>query len=225
MLQKETIKDNTLELLKKLQREETLSTTRLVGGTALALQIGHRISVDLDLFSKEPLDINAIEQILTHKFNFSTHFISKGSVRGEIDGIKIDILHHPYEWIDEPVCEEDIIMASLQDITAMKLNTIIHNGTRPKDFLDIAYLSQYFSYDDMRSLLVQKYPEYDPILLDRCINYFDDIETDFVADIRLVDGRVNFNKVKQRLIQMTDTTKQVQRDITQKNKYPKDKKS
>lgn len=204
MLQKETIKDNTLELLKKLQREETLSTTRLVGGTALALQIGHRISVDLDLFSKEPLDINAIEQILTHKFNFSTHFISKGSVRGEIDGIKIDILHHPYEWIDEPVCEEDIIMASLQDITAMKLNSIIHNGTRPKDFLDIAYLSQYFSYDNMRSLLVQKYPEYDPILLDRCINYFDDIETDFVADIRLVDGRVNFNKVKQRLIQMTD---------------------
>ena len=204
MLQKETIKDNTLELLKKLQREETLSTTRLVGGTALALQIGHRISVDLDLFSKEPLDINAIEQILTHKFNFSAHFISKGSVRGEIDGIKIDILHHPYEWIDEPVCEEDIIMASLQDITAMKLNSIIHNGTRPKDFLDVAYLSQFFSYDDMRSLLVQKYPEYDPILLDRCINYFDEIETDFVADIRLVDGRVNFNKVKQRLIQMTD---------------------
>ena len=204
MLQKETIEDNTLELLKKLQREETLSTTRLVGGTALALQIGHRISVDLDLFSKEPLDINAIEQILTHKFNFSAHFISKGSVRGEIDGIKIDILHHPYEWIDEPVCEEDIIMASLQDITAMKLNSIIHNGTRPKDFLDVAYLSQFFSYDDMRSLLVQKYPEYDPILLDRCINYFDDIETDFVADIRLVDGRVNFNKVKQRLIQMTD---------------------
>lgn len=204
MLQKETIEDNTLELLKKLQREETLSTTRLVGGTALALQIGHRISVDLDLFSKEPLDINAIEQNLTHKFNFSAHFISKGSVRGEIDGIKIDILHHPYEWIDEPVCEEDIIMASLQDITAMKLNSIIHNGTRPKDFLDVAYLSQYFSYDDMRSLLVQKYPEYDPILLDRCINYFDDIETDFVADIRLVDGRVNFNKVKQRLIQMTD---------------------
>lgn len=162
------------------------------------------MSVDLDLFSKEPLDINAIEQILTHKFNFSAHFISKGSVRGEIDGIKIDILHHPYEWIDDPVCEEDIIMASLQDITAMKLNTIIHNGTRPKDFLDVAYLSQYFSYDDMRSLLVQKYPEYDPILLDRCINYFDDIETDFVADIRLVDGRVNFNKVKQRLIQMTD---------------------
>lgn len=204
MLQKETIKDNTLELLKKLQGEETLSTTRLVGGTALALQIGHRISVDLDLFSKEPLDINAIEQILTHKFNFSAHFISKGSVRGEIDGIKIDILHHPYEWIDEPVCEEDIIMASLQDITAMKLNSIIHNGTRPKDFLDVAYLSQYFSYDNMRSLLVQKYPEYDPILLDRCINYFDDIETDFVADIRLVDGRVNFNKVKQRLIQMAD---------------------
>lgn len=204
MLQKETIKDNTLELLKKLQREEILSTTRLVGGTALALQIGHRISDDLDLFSKEPLDINAIEQNLTHKFNFSAHFISKGSVRGEIDGIKIDILHHPYEWIDEPVCEEDIIMASLQDITAMKLNSIIHNGTRPKDFLDVAYLSQYFSYDDMRSLLVQKYPEYDPILLDRCINYFDDIETDFVADIRLVDGRVNFNKVKQRLIQMTD---------------------
>ena len=49
MLSYQTIHPNTLELLKRLMAEPLFSQTRLVGGTALALQIGHRSSVDLDL--------------------------------------------------------------------------------------------------------------------------------------------------------------------------------
>ena len=55
MLQTSTVKENTLGLLKRLQAEPLLGTTRLVGGTALSLQIGHRESDDLDLFSVELL--------------------------------------------------------------------------------------------------------------------------------------------------------------------------
>lgn len=59
MLQTSTVKESTLGLLKRLQAEPLLITTRLVGGTALSLQIGHRQSDDLDLFSVEPLDEDA----------------------------------------------------------------------------------------------------------------------------------------------------------------------
>lgn len=59
MLQTSTVKESTLGLLKRLQAEPLLITTRLVGDTALSLQIGHRQSDDLDLFSVEPLDEDA----------------------------------------------------------------------------------------------------------------------------------------------------------------------
>jgi predicted nucleotidyltransferase component of viral defense system len=52
MLRKETVSESTLDLLIKLMREDFLKKFFLVGGTALALQIGHRISIDIDLFSK-----------------------------------------------------------------------------------------------------------------------------------------------------------------------------
>ena len=64
MLQTSTVKESTFELLKRLQAEPLLSTTRLVGGTALSLQIGHRESEDLDLFSVEPLEGMLVQQML-----------------------------------------------------------------------------------------------------------------------------------------------------------------
>ena len=50
MLHTETVEPSTLDLLKRLQRLPDLANTRLVGGTALALHLGHRKSVDLDMF-------------------------------------------------------------------------------------------------------------------------------------------------------------------------------
>ena len=70
MLQTSTVKESTLGLLRRLQAEPLLATTRLVGGTALSLQIGHRESDDLDLFSVEPLEGILIQSLLIDRYGF-----------------------------------------------------------------------------------------------------------------------------------------------------------
>lgn len=64
MLSYQTVNSHTLELLKKLTNEEFLSKARLVGGTALALQYGHRISIDLDFFGNIEEDNETIKEVL-----------------------------------------------------------------------------------------------------------------------------------------------------------------
>ena len=70
MLHKETIETGTLELLNKLQSELLLASFNLVGGTSLALRLGHRKSVDLDLFSKEDFDLQEIKEMLVNQYGF-----------------------------------------------------------------------------------------------------------------------------------------------------------
>ena len=68
MLHKETVESRTLELLKRLQAEPLLSSFNLVGGTALALRIGHRKSVDLDLFTCDEFDLEELKSMLIDKY-------------------------------------------------------------------------------------------------------------------------------------------------------------
>ena len=74
MLHKETIETSTLELLKKLQCEPLLASFNLVGGTSLALRLGHRKSVDLDLFSKEDFNLQEIKELLVNQYGFKVGY-------------------------------------------------------------------------------------------------------------------------------------------------------
>jgi len=95
------------------------SKLRLVGGTSLALQIGHRKSVDLDLFGHIDADEFAIaEQLmkvgqttrLQKSVNINIYLINK---------IKVDIVNYPYKWLEEAVIEDGLVLADKQDIAAM----------------------------------------------------------------------------------------------------------
>lgn len=209
MLHKETVEKRTFDLLKRLQALPTLENTLLVGGTSLALQLGHRISTDLDLFTTEEIDTELIQDMLDIEFNFTPRRILGKSVIGDIDGVKIDIIYHPFKWINNPLEQEKIRLASLEDITAMKLHAVINSGIRPKDFVDLAYLSTIFCYDTMKEFLLQKYPKYDPIMADRAINYFDEIEASLIPEIKMTTEKLNFEKIKKRLVQMTDKPKHI----------------
>ncbi len=202
MLRKETVAGSTLELLKNLQSEENLLATRLVGGTALSLLIGHRTSEDLDLFTTELFDTNTTIQTLTQKYNLVPRIINKNTIIGDIGSVKIDIIYHPFQWIDDDIEEDGFRIATTKDIAAMKLHAIINNGERPKDFVDIAYLSQLFSYNEMKEFLLQKYPTYDPLMADRALTYFGDIDTSLIQSIKMLHEKLDFEKIKRRLIQM-----------------------
>ena len=140
MLHLSTVESTTLELLKKLQQLPVLCNTRLVGGTALALQLGHRKSVDLDFFGQ----INVDSQDLNGSFakHLGTLTILNDVLRTihiyVLNEVKIDIVNYTYPWLDDVVYKDGIRLASPRDIAAMKITAIEGRGTK-KDFVDIYF--------------------------------------------------------------------------------------
>lgn len=204
MLQTSTVKESTLELLRNLQAEPLLSDTRLVGGTALSLQIGHRESEDLDLFCVEPIDGVMVQQMLVDKYGFQPTVIVNNTLIGFVQGVKIDVIYHPFSWLEPAICKNDFRIADKADIAAMKMHAIINSGKRPKDFVDVAFLSMYYSYNQIKELLLRRYPSYDPIMADKALIYFDDIDDNLIPEIKMLGYEFDFESIKSRIIKMTD---------------------
>jgi len=159
MLSLQTVLPNTLELLKTLMQMPELDSTRLVGGTSLALQYGHRRSVDLDFFGEISVDLDELTEALKDRVE---HVVVGGHSRSIkayfLNGVKVDVVNYDYAWIDSPVIEEGLRLASPKDIAAMKVNAVIGRGTK-KDFIDIFFLLQHYSFSDLLKLYLQKYPD------------------------------------------------------------------
>ncbi len=202
MLHKTTIDDSTLELLNRLMDDEVLKDFLLVGGTALALQLGHRISVDLDLFSSEPFNENELSEYFRSKYHFKLDFISKNTLKGEIDGVQIDCIAHQYPWISSFNLEGNIRLASFDDIAAMKLNAIAGNGTRIKDYIDIAFLSCKIPFRQMLEGYEKKYNS-NPIMPVKAIAYYEEINFDEPINM-VMDSRFDWGKIEKRLKNMQD---------------------
>lgn len=209
MLQTSTVAGSTLELLRKLQTEPLLSDTRLVGGTALSLQIGHRESEDLDLFSVDPHDDIQVQSMLIDKYGFVPSVIAQNTLIGFIQGIKIDVIYHPFPWLESAVEEDGMRIASIADVAAMKVHAIINSGKRPKDFVDIAFLSMHYSYNEIKQLLLRRYPAYDPIMVDKAIIYFGDIDEGLIPSIKMLGYQFDFERIKNRIVKMTDSPDRV----------------
>ena len=178
MLHLEAIEPATLELLKRLQALPTFAETRLVGGTALALQLGHRVSVDLDVFGK--WDYAADLQLELSGVGHAEK--ESGTPNGRmaffyVNGVKVDcVAYDMYPWLEPPVEESGVRLAGVKDIAAMKVNAITNRGTR-KDFVDMARLLDDYSLEDIFSWYREKYPAANPALAMRSMSYFVDAET------------------------------------------------
>lgn len=177
MLHYETIHPGTLGLLKKIQSLEMFADTRLVGGTALALQIGHRKSIDLDLFGPIDASLEEISGELSSFANVKPLSSSKAMRFLIVDDVKVDIVNYPYKWIDEPAGEGGIILAGIKDIAAMKLSAITNRGTK-KDFIDLFFLLKLFSFDELLAFYLQKYSDAQLFTVLKSLTYFEDAEDD-----------------------------------------------
>ena len=207
MLHTETVAGSTLELLKMLESESVMSNFNLAEGTSLALYLGHRISVDLDLFTPESFDAGKLEIFLRDKYGFRTDFMEKNTLKGTIDGVKIDCITHSYGYLEKPYTESDIRLYSMEDIVAMKLSAIADNGSRLKDFIDIAFLSTRFPFNLMLRLYERKFPGSNLIRPFKAITYFEDI--DFEEDIVMLNGKYDWKLIERRLIDMTQIQNKV----------------
>ena len=168
MLRKEAISDSLKETLDVLMSMKAINAYRLVGGTALALQIGHRVSVDIDLFSDEKNNYDEIQQALYEKFG--NQFKKARDISGPagkgiavfINHIKTDILDWSVKFIRPPFIEENIRLAHKEDIIPMKFNAFLGPVElaryEKKDYIDIACLMKEFDLEKMMELYQEKYP-------------------------------------------------------------------
>ena len=148
MLHYETISPGTLELLRKIQSLEMFKDARLAGGTALALQLGHRKSIDLDFFGHVDASLQEIVLELS-EFATAAPLSESRMMRFLIvDGVKVDVVNYPYSWIDCTIIEDGVTLAGIKDIAAMKVSAITNRGTK-KDFVDFYFLLKYFSFGDL----------------------------------------------------------------------------
>ena len=194
MLHTETVLPSTLGILKRIQALPNVSELRLVGGTALALHIGHRKSVDLDLFG------SFAENMSFRSLLLNAGYAADGSETGtvqtlKVNGVKVDFVNYPYPWLNEGVSEDGMTLADIRDIAAMKLSAAANRG-RKKDFVDIAFLLDKFSIEDLFDLYQRKFSVSEYSFALRGLTYFDDAEDDPMPEMLIP---VTWKEVKRKI--------------------------
>jgi hypothetical protein len=166
----------TFKLIQELQLLPELVSFPLVGGTSLALQLGHRNSNVIDLFTQNDFDEDDLLKKLNSKYELKEIFRRKHTIISLIDNIKTDFIKHDYPYVLPPITEEGITFLSKEDISAMKLHAIVQSGKRLKDFIDIYFLLEHFSINQMMDFFVHKYAYSNPIIALKALGYFGDID-------------------------------------------------
>ncbi|MGC4128390.1 MAG: nucleotidyl transferase AbiEii/AbiGii toxin family protein [Bergeyella sp.] len=167
MLYYNTINDLLKNSLEILMNSKPFDNFRLVGGTALSLQIGHRISVDIDLFSDIAyggIDFEEIEHFLKSSFSYveSSSDIQPALGKSYFIGtdrentVKLDV-YYTDDFIQDVRMADNIRLATIEEIIAMKID-VVQRGGRKKDFWDLHELLGGYGIDKMLELHEQRYP-------------------------------------------------------------------
>jgi hypothetical protein len=151
----------------------------LAGGAALALQLGHRRSVDFDWFRKPPMgDPLKVARALTRAGgDFQVKTSVAGTLHGALSGVKMSFLEYPYKMLEKPILWREVgcSLASLPDIACMKLSAIADRGAK-KDFVDLYFIGKDLPLERMLALYKTKYGVSDIAHLIMSLAYFDDAE-------------------------------------------------
>ncbi len=200
MLHYSTIDAGTLDVLKRMMAIPELASFNLVGGTALALYFGHRISIDLDLFSSNEFNSDEIIEAISHQFpEFEYTLSNKIGVFGFIGSIKTDLVsYHIHPMIGPIHIEDSIRLLSLDDIMAMKISAILKRAAK-KDFYDIAELLEHFPLQKLIDAYRTKFPSQQLLIsIPQALTYFQECE-DGEDPISLNNS--NWESVKERISQ------------------------
>lgn len=176
MLHTETVEQHTLELLRSLMRLPELDGFLLVGGTSLSLQIGHRISVDIDLFSTAKFDSERLLDILREQYEVDISDKGIRTLNLRLNGVKTDILHYPYPLLQQSLEVDGIRMMSRRDICAMKLGAISGRAEK-KDFYDLYFLLKEYRFSEMLEFYRTKFSTDDIFHILKSVTYFTEADS------------------------------------------------
>ena len=178
----EGLNGKQIQILHKFGREFDQRSFYLGGGTALAVYFGHRLSVDLDWFTSNPIDdaLLLAESLRRAGLDFMTTQSAPGTLHGTLMGVRVSFLEYRYPLLQSPTIwkEMSCSLASLDDLACMKLSAVAGRGAR-KDFCDVYVLGvKYRSLPELIRLYQRKFKMDDisPVLYG--LSYFDDAESE-----------------------------------------------
>jgi hypothetical protein len=166
-------------VLEKIAASAPAKDFYLAGGTALALQLGHRESIDLDWFSQKFFLNSDLKKILAGLGKFELVGESEGTINGVLDNVKISFFHYDYMLLFPFVSFESVNLADERDIAAMKISAISSRGSK-KDFIDIYFLLGKYALGELIDIFEKKYKniKYNKLHILKSLVYFDDAENE-----------------------------------------------
>jgi len=150
----------------------------LAGGSALALHLGHRVSIDFDFFSGIPFQPDILAKQLQTIGKFKPEVVKGISLIGTFEGIKFSYFGYDYKLIEKTTPYVNISVADPKDIAAMKLVAITDRSTK-KDYIDLYMISKkLYPLETMLTFYDQKYKLLDAnqFTLIKSLTYFQDAE-------------------------------------------------
>ena len=144
----------------------------------MAFYLGHRKSVDIDLFSNFAFNASELIDLIQQDYRLQLYNTASNTIRGSIEDVNIDIIAHVYPYINEPSVIDGVQILSVPDLIAMKLNAISVSGQRSKDFIDIYFILEEnrFSITDILKFYQVKYNQHGDMHILKSLIYFEDVD-------------------------------------------------
>lgn len=187
------------ELLKKLGFLKKYGFY-LAGGTALALQIGHRTSLDFDFYTKKKFDSQKLREEFDKRFKTVQEiYIAEDTLGLSVEDTGVSFFRYHYPLIKPCQEIERILLASVEDIAAMKILAISQRGKK-RDFIDIYFLIKEFSLRQIMEFIKEKYPMFNIYIGLQGLTYFKDADEDPEKGRFKLLERVRWNEIKKFII-------------------------
>ncbi|MBI3606135.1 MAG: nucleotidyl transferase AbiEii/AbiGii toxin family protein [Nitrospirae bacterium] len=187
--------------MKKLVKTMRAHKCVLAGGTGLALQLGHRISVDLDFFTEKTFSTEKVFQEM-RRLDLSPRVLeeSDGSLTVTIDGTKVSMFSYPYPFIEEMKDADGVPVAGVIDIASMKIIAVSQRGAK-RDFFDLYFILQDIPFWKISENMVNRFGHnrINPVHIGKSLVFFNDADAD--PDPRLLcKNQPAWEKVKKLFI-------------------------
>lgn len=192
----ETLYTKTKQVLDKVKKVQIIEGFYLAGGTGLALQFGHRKSIDLDFFTKtypkKEILISALAYLKPKIIQDAPNTLDL-----TIEGVKVSFLEYKYPLLEKFTEYEGVKVAPPIDIACMKVTAISSRGSK-KDFIDLHFILQKYSLEELFTAFNKKYQkvEFQKLHILKSLIYFSDAEADPSPDLI---KEVNWNSVKENI--------------------------
>jgi len=186
----------------KLAGVRELHDFYLAGGTAIALHLGHRESIDFDFFSETDFKNQVIIKALSKTAPLSDIQEAVGTLHGVFEKTRVSFLNYPYPMIADPKVLDGIAVADLRDIIPMKLVAISQRGAK-KDFVDLyALLNNGWNLDAILQTLDQKFKNvgYNKLHILKSLSFFDEADQEPMPKMLIA---ADWEEVKSYLVMTT----------------------